>query len=514
MTSLDLISQDKTLPANNPILQMQDGILAQTKTTFDNYSQIGSQKGYRAEIQSVEELQSLFQLAKEQGRNIAFRGAGDSLHDQAQSRDIVACLKLPKRALHVTGKSCRGSAVHTWLDVCRAATQYGLIPGVMPSTSKATLGGTLSTNALSQFSPLVGKEDSGVEAFTLLMPDGTIRTVQHPSLNSSQENRELFRSVIGGMGSFGVVLDVKHRLLSLPFKGQAQVESRIRTCTSKEELLRQIIDKHLLYHPDEKSGKDAFWHGYKTMPAEHCGFWGVMTLRGEGFVAEKRYVEAKEPLDPFMVYSPRKLSNIISNWLTVLPWTARASWPFLFRTWKKRQKPYLNDLEDATFLMEGNRKSRNIAKTFGVKLTCLQQTFVIPVPYHSNPYLPSLQFTNKVIDICNEMGVDPSLIDILTLPKSDVVLSSTRDFGGVAFTMTFQRIGQKQVAKIAQFFHRISEACASVGGRVHLTKNVFARPEVLQDMYSEGFEEWRALKAKYDPNGILSNAFLDRITAF
>jgi len=46
---------------------------------------------------------------------------------------------------------------------------------------------------------------------------------------------------------------------------------------------------------------------------------------------------------------------------------------------------------------------------------------------------------------------------------------------------------------------------------VHLVKNVFARPETMEQSYAWGVDRVAALKAKYDPERMLSNGWVRRV---
>ena len=60
-------------------------------------------------------------------------------------------------------------------------------------------------------------------------------------------------------------------------------------------------------------------------------------------------------------------------------------------------------------------------------------------------------------------------------------------------------------------FEELSDALWSdFGGRVYLVKNVHVKPDTLKAMYAEQAEEFFAIKAEVDPDGILRNEFLEK----
>ena len=53
---------------------------------------------------------------------------------------------------------------------------------------------------------------------------------------------------------------------------------------------------------------------------------------------------------------------------------------------------------------------------------------------------------------------------------------------------------------LAEFIHSLDEMVVDAGGRVYLGKDAYVRAETLKRMYTK-LDEWRNIKAKYDPNG-------------
>lgn len=89
----------------------------------------------------------------------------------------------------------------TWADLQRYINPYGLALKVSQSQNIFTIGGSLSVNVHGRDIRHHALIET-VESFRLLNAKGQILTV------SREENPELFSSVIGGYGLFGVILDV------------------------------------------------------------------------------------------------------------------------------------------------------------------------------------------------------------------------------------------------------------------------------------------------------------------
>ena len=102
------------------------------------------------------------------------------------------------------------------------------------------------------------------------------------------------------------------------------------------------------------------------------------------------------------------------------------------------------------------------------------------------------------------------MVDSLYLPPDELfALSSTRDGGGYAVTLTYE--GNLDSSKLVRELERLSADVAAEGGRVHLVKNVFASPDLMRQSYAEGLAQWQRAKAKWDPDRRFGNAFLQRV---
>ncbi len=76
------------------------------------------------------------------------------------------------------------------------------------------------------------------------------------------------------------------------------------------------------------------------------------------------------------------------------------------------------------------------------------------------------------------------------------------------------RVVRRTILELHRQLQAASAACAKLGGRVHLVKNVYATPEQLYAMYTDAMERFLRLKAQLDPEGILHNSFFDRIFGY
>lgn len=93
----------------------------------------------------------------------------------------------------------------TWEQVQDYANPFGLAVEVQQASNIFTVGGSLSVNAHGR-DPRFGPIIQTVRSFHLMTADGSVVQASRPS------NPELFSSVIGGYGLFGVIVDVDLQL--------------------------------------------------------------------------------------------------------------------------------------------------------------------------------------------------------------------------------------------------------------------------------------------------------------
>lgn len=93
----------------------------------------------------------------------------------------------------------------TWAQIQEYANKFNLAVKVMQSSNIFTVGGSLGLNIHGR-DPNQGPIRETVKSFRIMLADGSVVNA------SREENAELFNLVIGGMGLFGIILDVNLEL--------------------------------------------------------------------------------------------------------------------------------------------------------------------------------------------------------------------------------------------------------------------------------------------------------------
>ncbi|MBX7245187.1 MAG: FAD-binding oxidoreductase [Candidatus Sumerlaeaceae bacterium] len=170
---------------------------------------------------SAEEIAKVYQLAKETGHTIGFRGAGCSYGDAALNEGgIVLDLSAMNRILEwspETGRIVAEPGV-TILQLWQTILPDGWWPPVVSGTMFTTMGGCASMNIHGKNNFKVGTFGEHVVEFDLLLPTGESKTC------SPTQNTDLYYGAISGFGMLGcftrLVLQMKR-----VYSGQLLVEA-------------------------------------------------------------------------------------------------------------------------------------------------------------------------------------------------------------------------------------------------------------------------------------------------
>ncbi|MDJ0942241.1 MAG: FAD-binding oxidoreductase [Kiloniellales bacterium] len=166
-----------------------------------------------AEAASLEDCQKVLEIATDKGMTIAPRGHACSHADACLNNgEITIDLQKFNRILDFdeeTGLIVVEPGV-TFADALRFSMPKGWVVPCAPGGLDVTLAGALSFDIHGKDGVRNGSFGDHVRAFKLLTADDTVLEVDEDS------DKALFDLVIGGMGLFGIVVEVKLQLLKVP----------------------------------------------------------------------------------------------------------------------------------------------------------------------------------------------------------------------------------------------------------------------------------------------------------
>jgi decaprenylphospho-beta-D-ribofuranose 2-oxidase len=402
-----------------------------------------------------------------------------------------------------------------WGAILEATRRAGYVPYAMASTERATAGGTLSADCLSRFSPTCGKEGNHVARVSVLTADGQVLEC------SRDHNAALFRGVISGFGCVGVVLEVTYELLHVGFS-DVVVATTFAEFSGLDGLAQALVTKvegaatatALAGPPDGDLRLRR-----KVAASDMQAISAVAYLQGEarGFVMHSTYVDgASHPLNPSPLHQPQSLIQQSLQALAFFEVARVVGYGYLLDVYLPEHADAVDPLADFTFFQGGNDAVIRHGRALGFAMGIRQQTWIVPMtpgdPDANSQRLA--RFLTETQALLERHDLLPPLIDVLFLPDDSgegFALSSNRAGPGYAVTLTFEAPLRSDFPDEEQACVAISQLCASMGGRVHLVKNVFADAPAIATMYAAGIAELKALRAKHDPSGTLSSAFLERV---
>ncbi|HSD14374.1 MAG TPA: FAD-binding oxidoreductase [Flavobacterium sp.] len=172
-------------------------------TKIDTIIQVPNDK---KEIES--QLKDILKYAKENNLKISIAGARHSMggHTIYPNGIVLNMLPYKQMELDTTNNILTVGSGALWEDALKYLDKYGKSIAIMQAFSSFSIGGSISVNGHGWQKDLPPISAS-VISFTLLTQNGEIINC------SRQENQELFNLVIGGYGLFGVILDVKLKVV-------------------------------------------------------------------------------------------------------------------------------------------------------------------------------------------------------------------------------------------------------------------------------------------------------------
>ncbi|UEQ78392.1 FAD-binding oxidoreductase [Chryseobacterium arthrosphaerae] len=172
-------------------------------TKIDTLIKVPSSK---SEIEN--QLRQILAYAKEKHLKISIAGAQHSMGGHTIYPNGILINMLPYKHMQLDEKNnilTIGSGA-LWEDAIQYLDKHGKSIAVMQAFSSFSVGGSISVNGhgwQKNLPPI----SSSVLSFSLMNPDGKIINC------SREENPELFKLVIGGYGLFGIILDIRLKVV-------------------------------------------------------------------------------------------------------------------------------------------------------------------------------------------------------------------------------------------------------------------------------------------------------------
>ncbi|XP_057521922.1 cytokinin dehydrogenase 4-like [Amaranthus tricolor] len=161
----------------------------------------------------------VWQMGLNSGLTVAARGCGHSLHGQAQAHEGIVInmgsLRASPMKVVQSGGGVKEAYVDVyggelWINILHECLKYGLTPKSWTDYLHLSVGGTLSNAGVSGQAFLHGPQISNVLQLEVVTGKGEIVNC------SKKQNSELFYSVLGGLGQFGIITRAQISLQPAP----------------------------------------------------------------------------------------------------------------------------------------------------------------------------------------------------------------------------------------------------------------------------------------------------------
>jgi decaprenylphospho-beta-D-ribofuranose 2-oxidase len=460
-----------------------------------------------------EDVAHIFAWARDESAHVTLRAAGHSFDDQALGAEqdgaappvVVSMTGFDAITIDLEARRMTVGAGATWGAILARLEPLGLVPYVTVTTAHATAGGTLSGDCLSRFSPAYGKEGRHVAELAVITPDGERRVCRPPPEGAPPRTLEerLFCGIVGGLGYLGAVTSITYDLLAVgQTAGRIGVESWVCKYDSFERLATDLVPLVKRIHERDPEAPESVFSALSS----HGG-------KERALLIHSRYTTSPDRVR-MPQHQPETVVRLIVEWLMRARSLTGVMWGFFFDVLKEGRR-YIDDLDGYTFMMDGNVRAKQIAQRLGFSMKAIQQTFMVPVASDVHRWEDADTRLRDFLATASarfaERGLEPTLMDVLYIPRDDhFLLSASTGMASFAVSFAFETSDDRLLERIAECFVELSETCRDIGGRVYLVKNVCARPDTLAAMYAATVPEFFELKDEVDPRGVLRNPFLER----
>ncbi|KAJ4906649.1 Cytokinin dehydrogenase 1 [Raphanus sativus] len=205
-----------TTPIDLPIRSSLDSLDLEGYISFNDVHNASKDFGNRYQLpplavlhpRSVSDISTMVRhivhLGSTSNLTVAARGHGHSLQGQALAHQGVVINMESLRSLDI--KIHKGkqpyvdvSGGESWINILRETLKYGLSPKSWTDYLHLTVGGTLSNAGISGQAFKYGPQINNVYQLEIVTGKGEVMTC------SEKQNSELFHSVLGGLGQFGII---------------------------------------------------------------------------------------------------------------------------------------------------------------------------------------------------------------------------------------------------------------------------------------------------------------------
>jgi FAD/FMN-containing dehydrogenase len=427
------------------------------------------------EVFRPEKISELREIVASDTTSLTPRGAGRAYGDAAvNAGNRVVDIQRMSRMLAFDQSTgiLRAEAGVTLAEVIDVFLRRGFLPPVTPGTRFVTLGGSIAADVHGKNHHRASSIGAHVTSFVLMLASGEIRRC------SREENGDLFRATIGGMGLTGVILEIEIRLQAVPsayFLGEV-----IRTANIDET-----------FEAFERTDAE---YGY-SMAWIDCASTGSALGRCVFFVGNHAHCEELPPAiaqDPYNIGVRPKIAVPFDLPAFALnPYTVRAFNALVLGTHPTR-RPAIFNYDSFFYPLDSIHNWNRIYGRRGfVQYQCVW---------------PLAESRAGLIET----------IEAIAKSRRGSFLTVLKRFGAQEGMMSFPIPGYTLALDFSvedglfEFLDTLDEKVIRRGGRVYLAKDARMKPEAARAMYSD-LPRWQAIRSSVDPTGRFSSSLSRRL---
>lgn len=416
---------------------------------------------------SITVLLEIIRQAAQEGKKVSFAGQSHSQggHTFCEGGIVIDMRSLNKiLKIDPVAKLITVQPGVTWEEIQDAINPYGLSIKVMQASNIFTVGGSLSVNAHGR-DTRYGTLIETVRSIKVLKADGTLVSA------SRTHHPELFRSIIGGYGLFGAIIEAEIELTD-----------------------NVIYRKHALVMPLEDY-PDYFQEHILGKP--HIGLhFARVNLSRTDFLKSAIAISYLEDPQAYCNKELQPESHVMGNKIQLFflrhsQFVKSLRWPFQLRT------------ETKASISTRNQSMRPPVKclsyTSKYNTDILQEYFIPPDQF--------LTFAQALEEIAKEEKINLLNVTIRYVPKDTLSLLPYAKEDCFAFVLYItQGLSEKKQEQATQWTRALIDAALACRGTYYLPYQLYATKDQLQKAYPEVALLVEA-KQLHDPQGLFTNTF-------
>lgn len=414
------------------------------------------------------QLKKVLKYAKENNLKISIAGAKHSMggHTIYPNGIVLNMLPYKQMELDTANNILTIGSGALWENALKYLDNYGKSIAIMQAFSSFSIGGSISVNGHG-WQKDVPPISASVVSFTLMKENGEIVNC------SREENQELFKLVIGGYGLFGIVLDVKLK----------------------------VVENEALQYKYIRLSPDNFVNYYKKYISENPNVnlvFGRLRISNKHFLEEAtlNFFEKVEGTIPVMQNKKStEAQRLVFRGSVNSEYGKRLRWDLETGMNKvSKNEIYSRNelLNDHVSLIENKDPSS----------TDLLQEYFIP-ERNFNQFITDMKpiLRNSKIDLLNITirGVHQDNDSYLSYARENV-------FG---FVLLFnQKKTDKQETEMKKLTNQLLEVALKNEGTFYLPYRLHINKEKMRKPYPNA-DKFFQLKLKYDPSELFNNRFYE-----